>query len=126
MRGIVKERAAAASWTEKGPVTPRYKEVRSRLFLSEMPFGATVVVVNSYSFHSVEDTAFTINSKGLRGNGASAFLIAVGEMISASFAAWQGEGTGSLPEKDQNRRRFVDKEGLNVHHLFAFAKSPAQ
>ena len=38
MRGIVKERAAAASLTENGPVALRYKEVRSRLFFSEMPF----------------------------------------------------------------------------------------
>ncbi len=65
MRGIVKERAAAASLTENGPVALRYKEVRSRLFLSEMPFGAIVVVANSYSFHVVEDTApmiFSIDS----------------------------------------------------------------
>ena len=86
MRGIVKERAAAASRTENGPVALRYKEVRSRLFLSEMPFGATVVA-NSYSFHCVEDTASMIYSIGLQGNGASALLIAGGEMISASFAA---------------------------------------
>ena len=65
----------------------RYREVRSRLFLSEMPFGATVVVANSYSFCYVEDTASMIYSIGLQGNGASALLIAGGEMISASFAA---------------------------------------
>ena len=40
MRGIVNERASAASRTENGPVALRYREVRSRLFLSEMPFGA--------------------------------------------------------------------------------------
>ena len=51
----------------------RYKAVRSRLFLSEMPFGATVVVANSYSFHYVEDTAPMIYSIGSRGNGALGF-----------------------------------------------------
>ena len=73
MRGIVKERVAAASRTENGPVALRYKEVRSRLFLSEMPFGATVVVANSYSFHYIEGTAYMICSLGLRGNGALLF-----------------------------------------------------
>ena len=87
MRGIVKERAAAASRTENGPVALRYNAVRSRLFLSEMPFGPMVVVANSYSFYYVEDTASMIYSIGLQGNGASALLIAGGEMISASFAA---------------------------------------
>ena len=72
MRGIVNERAAAASRTENGPVAFRYKEVRSRLFLSEMPLGATVVA-NSYSFHDSEDTAPMIYSMGSRGNEASAF-----------------------------------------------------
>ena len=69
----MKERAAAASLTENGPVALRYKEVRSRLFLSEMPFGATVVVANSSSFHYVEDTAFMISSIGPSVNVASAF-----------------------------------------------------
>ncbi len=71
MRGIVNERAAAASGTENGPVAFRYKEVRSRLFLSEMPLGATVVA-NCYSFHDIEDTAPMIYSMGSRGNEASA------------------------------------------------------
>ena len=78
---------AAASLTENGPVALRYKEVRSRLFLSEMPFGPMVVVANSYSFRYIEDTASMVYSIGLRGNGASALLIAGGEMISASFAS---------------------------------------
>ena len=86
MRGIVKERAAAASRTENGPVALRYKEVRSRLFLSEMPFGP-MVVANSYSFQGIEDTASMVYSIGQRGNGAPSLLIAGGEMISASFAA---------------------------------------
>ena len=73
MRGIVNERAAAASRTENGPVALRYREVRSRLFLSEMPFGATVVVTNSYSFRYVEGTASMIYYIGPRGNGALAF-----------------------------------------------------
>ena len=68
MRGLVKERAAAASRTENGPVALRYKAVRSRLFLSEMPFGATVVVANSYSFHKIEGTAYMMYSLGSRGN----------------------------------------------------------
>ena len=68
MRGIVKERATAASRTENGPVALRCKEVRSRLFLPEMPFGATVVVAKSYSFHHIEDIASMIYSIGSRGN----------------------------------------------------------
>ena len=58
---------------ENGPVALRYKEVRSRLFLSEMPFGATVVVANSYSFHYVEASASMIYSIGPSVNVASAF-----------------------------------------------------
>ncbi len=73
MRGIVKERAAAASLTENGPVALRYKEVRSRLFFSEMPFRATVVVANSYSFHVIEDIAPTTYSIGSGGNVPFAF-----------------------------------------------------
>ena len=73
MRGIVKERVAAASRTENGPLALRYREVRSRLFLSEMPFGAAVVVANSYSFHCVEDTASMIYSMGPSVNVAFAF-----------------------------------------------------
>ena len=63
----------AASRTENGPVALRYKAVRSRLFLSEMPFGATVVVDNSYSFRYVECIAYMIYSTDSRGNGALAF-----------------------------------------------------
>ena len=44
-----------------------------------------MVVANSFSFQTIEDTASMIYSIGLRGNGASALLIAGGEMISASF-----------------------------------------
>ena len=65
MRGIVKERATAASRTENGPLTLRYKEVRSRRFLSDIPLGIAVVLANSYSFHYVEDTAHTISSQDI-------------------------------------------------------------
>ena len=73
MRGMVRERASAPSRTENGPVALRYNEVRSRLFLSEIPFGATVVVATSYSFYYVEDTASMIYSIGPSVNVASAF-----------------------------------------------------
>ena len=59
MRGIVKERAAAI-WTKTAPWRSGYKEARSRLFLSEMPLGAKIVVANSYSFHKIEEGAHMI------------------------------------------------------------------
>ena len=68
MRGIVKERAAATR-TKTAPWRSGYKEARSRLFLSEMPFGARIVAANSYSFPKIEEGAHMIYFISDRGNG---------------------------------------------------------
>ena len=67
VRGMIRESEAAASWTEKEPITLRKREVRSLWFLLEFFLGAMVVVAKGHSSYAIQDTALIVSFQGSRG-----------------------------------------------------------